>query len=39
VSPRSYNSPGRDAAASQTRARIVAAAAAILGSAKGVEDF
>jgi AcrR family transcriptional regulator len=39
VSPRSYNSPGRDAAASQTRKRIVAAAAAILGSAKGVEDF
>src|ERR1700730_1044349 len=39
VSPRSYNSPGRDAAASQTRERIVAAAAAILGSAKGVEDF
>jgi AcrR family transcriptional regulator len=39
VSPRSYKSPGRDAAASQTRERIVAAAAAILGSAKGVEDF
>jgi AcrR family transcriptional regulator len=39
VSPRSYNSPGRDAAASQTKERIVAAAAAILGSAKGVEDF
>jgi AcrR family transcriptional regulator len=39
VSPRPYNSPGRDAAASQTRERIVAAAAAILGSAKGVEDF
>jgi AcrR family transcriptional regulator len=39
VSPRSYNSPGRDAAASQTRERIVAAAAMILGSAKGVEDF
>jgi AcrR family transcriptional regulator len=38
VSPRPYNSPGRDAAASQTRERIVAAAA-ILGSAKGVEDF
>jgi AcrR family transcriptional regulator len=38
-SPRRYNSPGRDAAASQTRERIVAAAAAILGSAKGVEDF
>ena len=36
---RRYNSPGRDAAASQTRERIVAAAAAILGSAKGVEDF
>jgi AcrR family transcriptional regulator len=39
VSPRRYNSPGRDAAASQTRERIVAAAAAILGSVKGVEDF
>jgi len=39
VSRRSYNSPGRDAAASQTRERIVAAAATILGSAKGVEDF
>jgi AcrR family transcriptional regulator len=39
MSPRSYNSPGRDAAASQTKERIVAAAAAILGSAKGVEDF
>jgi len=39
VSPRSYNSPGREAAASQTRERIVAAAATILGSAKGVEDF
>lgn len=39
MSPRSYNSPGRDAAASQTRERIVAAAAMILGSAKGVEDF
>ncbi len=39
MSPRPYNSPGRDAAASQTKERIVAAAAAILGSAKGVEDF
>src|SRR3954453_385936 len=39
MSPRSYNSPGRDAAASQTKERIVAAAAAILGSAKGVEEF
>ena len=39
MNPRSYNSPGRDAAASQTRERIVAAAATILGSAKGVEDF
>ncbi|MEN3375288.1 MAG: hypothetical protein V7604_643 [Hyphomicrobiales bacterium] len=39
MSPRSYNSPGRDAAASQTKERIVSAAAAILGSAKGVEDF
>ena len=39
MSPRPYNSPGRDAAASQTRERIVAAAATILGSAKGIEDF
>src|SRR5882757_7900363 len=39
MSPRSYNSPGRDVAASQTKERIVAAATAILGSAKGVEDF
>lgn len=39
MSRRRYNSPGRDAAASQTRERIVAAAAALLGSAKGVEDF
>src|SRR5437667_12079745 len=39
MSPRRYSSPGRAAAASQTRERIVAAAAAILGSAKGVEDF
>jgi AcrR family transcriptional regulator len=39
VSPRSYNSPGRDAAASQTKERIVAAAAALLGSANGVEEF
>src|ERR1700730_3272389 len=39
MSPRRYNSPGRDAAASQTRERIVAAAATILRSAKGVEDF
>jgi AcrR family transcriptional regulator len=39
MSPRRYNSPGRDAAASQTRERIVAAAATILGSAKGVDEF
>jgi AcrR family transcriptional regulator len=39
VSPRSYNSPGRDAAASQTKERIVAAAAVLLGSASGVEEF
>jgi AcrR family transcriptional regulator len=35
VSPRAYKSPLRDAAASATRERIVAAAAAILGAADG----
>ena len=39
MSPRRYDSPGRDAAAAQTRARIVAAAAAILGTAEGMHDF
>jgi AcrR family transcriptional regulator len=39
VSPRRYNSPGRDAAAAETRERIVAAAATILGSAEGIHDF
>ena len=39
VSPRPYQSPNRDAAASRTRDRIVAAAAAILGTAEGIEDF
>ena len=39
MSPRRYNSPGRDAAAAQTRERIVAAAATILGSAEGMHDF
>src|SRR5215831_12718351 len=39
VSPRPYQSPSRDAAASRTRGRISAAAAAILGTAKGIDDF
>ncbi len=39
MSPRLYQSPSRDAAASQTRERILAAAANILGAAKGIEDF
>lgn len=39
MSPRRYNSPGRDAAAAQTRERIIAAAAGILGTADGIHDF
>jgi len=39
VNPRPYQSPNRDAAASRTRDRIVTAAAAILGTAEGIEDF
>jgi AcrR family transcriptional regulator len=39
VSPRPYRSPHRDAAATQTRERIVAAAAAILGAAEGIGAF
>jgi AcrR family transcriptional regulator len=39
VNPRPYQSPSRDAAASQTRDRILAAAAAILGTAEGIDDF
>ncbi|MBV8841133.1 MAG: helix-turn-helix transcriptional regulator, partial [Alphaproteobacteria bacterium] len=39
MSPRRYNSPGRDAAAAQTRERIVAAAAGILATAEGMPDF
>jgi AcrR family transcriptional regulator len=39
VSPRPYRSPRRDAAATQTRARIVVAAAAVLGSRKGSGGF
>jgi AcrR family transcriptional regulator len=39
VSPRAYKSPRRDAAASATRERIVAAAAAILGAADGIRKF
>jgi AcrR family transcriptional regulator len=39
MSPRAYKSPRRDAAASATRERIVAAAAAILGAADGIRKF
>lgn len=39
MSPRRYSSPGRDAAAAQTRERIVDAAAAILGTAEGIDGF
>jgi len=39
VNPRPYQSPSRDAAASRTRDRIVASAAAILGRAKGIDEF
>ena len=39
MSPRAYKSPRRDAAASATRERIVAAAAAILGAADGTRKF
>lgn len=39
MSPRAYKSPLRDAAASATRDRIVAAAAAILGAADGIRKF
>ena len=39
VSPRAYNSPRRTVAATKTRARIVAAAAAILGTAEGIRGF
>ena len=39
MNPRPYQSPSRDAAASRTRDRIVASAAAILGRAKGIDEF
>ena len=39
MNPRPYQSPSRDAAASRTHDRIVASAAAILGRAKGIEEF
>jgi AcrR family transcriptional regulator len=39
VSPRPYRSPHRDAAATQTGERIVAAAAAILGASEGIGGF
>ena len=39
MSPRAYKSPRRDAAASATRERIVAAAAAILGAVDGIRKF
>jgi AcrR family transcriptional regulator len=39
VSPRPYRSPHRDAAAAQTRRRIVAAAARLLSAADGIRAF
>jgi AcrR family transcriptional regulator len=39
VSPRPYRSPHRNAAATQTRERIVAAAAALLGASEGISGF
>src|SRR6202521_1839411 len=39
MNPRPYRSPRRDAAATRTRARIVAAAAALLGAAEGIGGF
>src|SRR5262249_62227896 len=39
VSPRAYNSPSRIVAATKTRQCIVAAAAAILGTAEGISGF
>src|SRR5262249_54838479 len=39
VSPRAYNSPDRTRAATDTRARIVAAAAASLGTVQGIGAF
>ena len=39
MSPRAYNSPSRIVAATKTRQRIVAAAAAILGTAEGISGF
>jgi AcrR family transcriptional regulator len=39
VSPRSYKSPRRDAATERTRAKIVKAAAAILGAVDGIGEF
>ncbi|HKF07470.1 MAG TPA: TetR/AcrR family transcriptional regulator [Xanthobacteraceae bacterium] len=39
MSPRTYNSPSRSFAATKTRARIVSAAAAILGTPEGISGF
>ena len=39
MNPRPYRSPRRDAAATRTRARIVAAAAALLGAPEGIGGF
>jgi len=39
VNPRTYNSPRRIVAATQTRERIVVAAAAILATAEGISGF
>lgn len=39
VNPRPYQSASRDAAASRTRDRILAAAATVLSTAEGIDDF
>jgi AcrR family transcriptional regulator len=39
MSPRPYHSPVREAAASETRARIIAAAGSLLGGAEGTAAF
>src|SRR5262245_22997510 len=39
MSPRPYHSPVRDAASSETRARIIAAAGALLGDPRGAGGF
>jgi AcrR family transcriptional regulator len=39
MNPRPYRSPVRESAASETRARIIAAAGALLGTPKGISSF